>query len=98
MTSQTPPTLYYAPKTRASGTRMMLEELGGAYALHVLDLSKGENRSPEFLAINPLGKVPTLRHGETCIRKRDWRRERPIRRGDPIFVGWFITPLVSNRR
>jgi glutathione S-transferase len=70
MTSQTPPTLYYAPKTRASGTRMMLEELGGAYALHVLDLSKGENRSPEFLAINPLGKVPTLRHGETIITEQ----------------------------
>jgi glutathione S-transferase len=45
----------------------MLEELGEPYDLHVLSLSKGEQRAPDFLAINPMGKVPTLKHGEAVV-------------------------------
>lgn len=40
----------------------MLEEIGEPYELHVLDLQKGEQRLPEYLAINPMGKVPALEH------------------------------------
>jgi glutathione S-transferase len=45
----------------------MLEEIGQPYDLHVLDLKKGENREAKYLAINPMGKVPTLKHGDTVI-------------------------------
>jgi glutathione S-transferase len=45
----------------------MLEELGEPYDIHLLSLQKEENRKPDYLAINPMGKVPALRHGDTVI-------------------------------
>jgi glutathione S-transferase len=45
----------------------MLEEIGEPYDIHLLSLSKGDNRQPEYLAVNPMGKVPALRHGDTVI-------------------------------
>jgi glutathione S-transferase len=45
----------------------MLEEVGEPYELHVLDLNKGEQRQPEYLAINPMGKVPALEHDGAVI-------------------------------
>jgi glutathione S-transferase len=55
-------TLYYSPQTRASGARILLEELGAPYQLHVLNMKAGEQRQPAYLAINPLGKVPAIGH------------------------------------
>jgi glutathione S-transferase len=55
-------TLYYAPQTRARGARILLEELGAPYELHVLNMKAGEQRQPAYLAINPLGKVPAIGH------------------------------------
>src|SRR5437016_469523 len=60
-------TLYHAAPSRSSITRWMLEEVGEPYDLHLLSLSKGENRAPDFLAINPMGKVPALRHADVVI-------------------------------
>lgn len=52
---------YHAPKTRSFGTRWLFEELGSPpHVLKVLNMKKGEHKSPEFLAINPMGKVPTV--------------------------------------
>lgn len=52
--------LYYVPKTRASRPRWVLEELGVPYDLVRLDPSRGETRTPEHLARQPLGHVPVL--------------------------------------
>jgi glutathione S-transferase len=60
-------TLYHATPSRSSITRWMLEEIGEPYDIHFMSLSKGDNRTPEFLAINPMGKVPALRHGDVVI-------------------------------
>lgn len=60
-------TLYHAAPSRSSIVRWMLEELGEPYDLHVLDLTSGEQQAPAYLAINPMGKVPALRHGETVV-------------------------------
>ena len=60
-------TLYHAAPSRSSITRWMLEEIGEPYDVHLLSLSKGDNRSPEYLAVNPMGKVPALKHGDTVI-------------------------------
>lgn len=62
MTSDDRITLYYSPQTRATGARVLLEELGAPYDLHVLNLKAGEQRQPAYLAVNPLGKVPAIRH------------------------------------
>ncbi len=59
--------LHYTPQSRASTTRALLDELGAPYDLHVLNMRAGELRSPEYLAINPLGKVPALSHGDTVV-------------------------------
>ena len=37
------------------------------YDIHRLDLTKGENREPAYLAVNPMGKVPALEHGDTVV-------------------------------
>ena len=60
-------TLYHAAPSRSSIARWMLEELGEPYDLHVLSLANGEQRAPDYLAVNPMGKVPTLKHGDTVI-------------------------------
>ena len=63
-------TLYHAPNTRSSGTLSLLEELGAPYALHVVNMKAGEQRQPAYLAINPLGKVPVIRHGEALVTEQ----------------------------
>ena len=45
----------------------MLEELGEPYELHVLTLAKGEQHQPGHLAVNPMGKVPALKHGDVVV-------------------------------
>ena len=60
-------TLYHAAPSRSSIVLWMLEELGEPYDVHLLSLSKGENRAADYLAVNPMGKVPALKHGETVI-------------------------------
>lgn len=57
----TPVTLYFAPNSIALATIIVLEESGAPYVLKRVDLSTGEQRSAEYLAVNPLGRVPTLR-------------------------------------
>ena len=60
-------TLYHGSPSRSSIVLWMLEELGEPYDVHLLSLSKGENRAANYLAINPMGKVPALMHGDTII-------------------------------
>lgn len=63
-------TLYYAPMTRATGVRILLEELGADYDLHVLNIRRNEQHSPDFLAVNPLGKVPTIVHNGAVVTEQ----------------------------
>ncbi len=60
-------TLYHASPSRSSIVLWMLEELGEPYDVKLIKLSAGDNLKPDYLAINPLGKVPTLKHGDTAI-------------------------------
>jgi glutathione S-transferase len=59
--------LYYAPRTHATRARWLLEELEVPYDLVRLDLSKQENRNPDFLAISPLGELPALVDGDVIL-------------------------------
>ncbi len=59
---------YHAPQTRSLTIRWLFEELGSPpHELKVLDMKKGEHKSPEFLAINPMGKVPTITHDGVAV-------------------------------
>lgn len=60
-------TLYHIAPSRSSIVHWMLEEVGEPYELKVLDGKAVENRKPAYLAINPMGKVPALRHGDVVI-------------------------------
>ena len=60
-------TLYHASPSRSSIVLWMLEELGEPYDIKLLKLSAGDNMKPDYLAINPMGKVPALKHGDTVI-------------------------------
>jgi glutathione S-transferase len=59
--------LYHAVPSRSATVRWMLEEVGQPYDVHLLKLSEGEQLKPEYLAINPQGKVPALVHKGVVI-------------------------------
>ena len=52
--------LYYAPGTCAFASHIALEEVGLPYDTVRLNLAEGDQRKPEYLALNPRGRVPTL--------------------------------------
>jgi len=56
--------LYGSDRSRASIVKWYLEELGIPYEFVKLDMQAGEHRQPEFLAINPMGKVPAIVDGD----------------------------------
>jgi glutathione S-transferase len=58
--------LYTNPMSRGRVARWMLEEIGVPYHAEVLEYG-GAMKSPEYLAINPMGKVPALRHGDVVV-------------------------------
>lgn len=60
-------TFYYAPMSTASITELVLEELGVPCDKVKLDIQKGDTKKPEFLAVNPNGKVPCIVHDGTAI-------------------------------
>jgi glutathione S-transferase len=105
-------TFFHAPHTRSSGTRILLEELGAPYELHAINMKAGEQRKAAYLAINPMGKVPAIRHrGELiseqvaifiylpiCSRRRSSRPPSTTGCADPICAGSPIMAHASSRR
>ncbi|WGM31630.1 glutathione S-transferase N-terminal domain-containing protein [Brevundimonas sp. NIBR11] len=52
--------LYYSPGACAMASHIALEEAGADYDIVAVDLKKGEQKTPEYLAINPAGSTPAL--------------------------------------
>lgn len=86
--------LHYVPRSRASTTRVLMDELGMPYDLHILNMRAGELKSPAYLAINPLGKVPALQHGETIITESI---AIALYLGD-LFPEAGLTPAITDPR
>jgi glutathione S-transferase len=59
--------LYYNPQSRARIAHWMLEETGAPYRIELIHFDKGQHKTPEFLAINPMGKLPTMIHRGTVV-------------------------------
>jgi len=57
---------YTNPQSRAAIVHWALEEIGCAYTVKVLDFGT-TMKAPDYLAINPMGKVPAIKHGETIV-------------------------------
>ncbi|TNH07839.1 glutathione S-transferase family protein [Testudinibacter sp. TR-2022] len=60
-------TLYTHPMSRGRTARWMLEEIGVPYESVVFSDFSGAMKAADYLAINPMGKVPALKHGDTVI-------------------------------
>jgi glutathione S-transferase len=60
-------TFYHNPMSRGRIAHWMLEEVGAPYETKLINFEKREHKSPEFLAINPMGKLPTIVHGGTVV-------------------------------
>jgi glutathione S-transferase len=58
---------HHAPMSRSNIVHWMLEELGVPYELHAMSLERGDHKKPDYLAINPMGKVPTITHQGVTI-------------------------------
>ncbi|MBN8989264.1 MAG: glutathione S-transferase family protein [Rhizobiales bacterium] len=59
--------LYWSPRSRSFSSLWLMEETGQPYERVLTDISTGAQRKLEYLAINPMGKVPALRDGETTL-------------------------------
>ena len=94
---------FHAPHSRSGVTRALLEELGVSFDLVALNLQANEQRSPEYLSINPMGKVPAIRHEGTLITEQpailmylaDLYPEKNLapRAGDPLrgeYLRWMV--------
>ncbi|MDH4982041.1 glutathione S-transferase family protein [Hyphomicrobium sp. D-2] len=58
---------YYSPGSRSSTVLWMLEELGAPYDIELINLKAGAQHSPEYLAVNPMGKVPAIAHNGAVV-------------------------------
>src|ERR1700760_4827054 len=59
--------LYWAPRTRSFTGLWLMEETGQPYQRVLTDVSAGAQKTPDYLAINPMGKVPALKDGEATL-------------------------------
>jgi glutathione S-transferase len=59
--------LHHHPFSRAAGVLWMLEEIGRPYELRFVDLRQGEHKRDELVALNPMGKLPTLVDGDVVV-------------------------------
>lgn len=60
-------TLYYAPGACSLAVHVVLEEVGAPYEAVRLDLARGDQREPAYLAINERGRVPALAEGDLVL-------------------------------
>ncbi|KTF36172.1 glutathione S-transferase family protein [Xanthomonas vesicatoria] len=63
-------TLFHNPRSRSRGVLVLLEELRASYSLQFIDLEKEQQLAPQFLAINPMGKIPTIVHGDSVVTEQ----------------------------
>jgi glutathione S-transferase len=74
-------TLYYGPGACSMASHIVLEESGEKYNPKRMDLAKGEQRAPEYLKMNPQGRVPLLQ----------------LDNGDPLAENTAILPYLGKR-
>ena len=59
--------LYWSPRSRSFSSLWLMEEAGQPYERVLIDITSGAQKTPEYLAINPMGKVPALADGEATL-------------------------------
>ena len=74
-------TLYYAPGACSMAAHIILEESGETYQPQKMDLAKGEQKTPEYMKIHPMGRVPALK----------------LDNGEPLVENTAILPYLGKR-
>jgi len=74
-------TLFYAPGACSMAPHIVMEESGEKYDAKRMDLSKGEQKTPEYMKIHPLGRVPALKLDD----------------GSPLTENTAILPFLGKR-
>jgi len=59
--------LYWSPRSRSFSSLWLMEEAGQPYERVLIDITSGAQKTPDYLAVNPMGKVPALRDGEATL-------------------------------
>jgi glutathione S-transferase len=59
--------LYWSPRSRSFSSLWLMEETGEPYERVLTDITTGAQKKLEYLAINPMGKVPALKDGEATL-------------------------------
>jgi glutathione S-transferase len=70
MTDDRKITFFHSPNSRSTGVLILLDELGADFHLHLLNMKAGEQRQPEYLKINPMGKVPAVVHNGALVTEQ----------------------------
>jgi glutathione S-transferase len=70
MTTDSQIIFYHSPNSRSAGVLALLKELGAPYELRLIDMKAKQQRQPEFLAVNPMGKVPAIVHDGALVTEQ----------------------------
>lgn len=62
--------LYWSPRSRSFSAIWLMEETGKPYERVLTDINTGAQKTPEYLAINPMGKVPALKDGDATLAEQ----------------------------
>jgi len=84
---------YTYPMSRGRAARWLLEEVGRAYRMELREFGT-TMMSPEYLALNPMGKVPALSHGAVLVRRE--RRSVPISPLPSPSPAWRRPPMIQG--
>lgn len=88
-------TLFHHPFSRAGGIVWALEELGEPYELRFVDILAGKQKEPELLALNPMGKLPTLIDGDAVLTEA---AAISVYLADKYALGRLAPPLDDPQR
>ena len=81
--------LWSVPTANGQKVHVALEEAGLAYSATMIDLTKGEHRTREFLALNPFGKAPVMRDS-------DGPGGREIVLAETLAIAWYAAEKGAN--
>jgi len=70
MTATNAIVFYHSPNSRSAGVLALLKELGAPFDLRLINMKAKEQRQPEFLAVNPMGKVPAIVHDGALVTEQ----------------------------
>lgn len=81
--------LWSVPTANGQKVHIALDEAGLAWRATMVDLTKGEHRTPEFLALNPFGKAPVM-------RDPDGPGGRPLVLAETLAIAWYAAEKGAN--